>query len=47
MTSVEYDLNRCITVDPENSVDFDDAIGCNTLPNNNWVVFIYIANVPA
>ena len=42
--------NRIITIDPPNSVDFDDGFGVQELYNekNNhigWIVSIYIANV--
>jgi len=33
------------TIDPPNSLDYDDAFGIEKLPNGNYSVSIYIANV--
>jgi exoribonuclease R len=34
-----------LSIDPENSVDFDDAFSIKTLNNNEFLLSIYIANV--
>jgi len=40
-------LTRCITIDPEGSVDFDDALGVVDKADGGRIVSVYISNVAA
>jgi hypothetical protein len=39
---IEY---KIISIDPETSVDFDDAISIKTIDSNNYILSVYISNV--
>lgn len=50
MSNPLYDIEdrsgqNVITIDPKNSVDFDDGLSIELLSDGNWKVSVYIANV--
>lgn len=41
-----HSYSHVFTIDPEGSRDFDDAFAVTTLSERDWIVHVFIANVP-
>jgi ribonuclease R len=44
---IDYRDTECFTIDPENAKDFDDAVSFQRLPDGNYRLGVYIADVSA
>lgn len=47
ISRIDYRQATCVTIDPEDAKDFDDAISVATLPDGKWELGVHIADVAA